>query len=89
MGRYTAACIRALRTAIQTLVGGLVASETIYQVDWSYLAGATAIATLVSLGMGMLRALPEVDESWPVIPMGDRADHPDQPDDALLDLRED
>lgn len=60
--RYTAACIRAVRTALQTFVGAVGTTTLIEQVEWQAVVSTTALATLVSLAMGISTALPETDE---------------------------
>lgn len=56
---WIAALIRALKTFAQTAVGMIPAAVTITQVDWLTVAGAAALAALVSL-LTSLAGLPEV-----------------------------
>jgi hypothetical protein len=57
---WKCALIRALKTVAQTAVGMIPAAVTITQVDWLTVAGAAALAGVVSL-LTSLAGLPEVE----------------------------
>ena len=57
---WKAAAIRALKTVAQTAVATIGVSEAISEVDWLFVASASALAGIISL-MTSLAGLPEVE----------------------------
>lgn len=62
VNNYAAACIRALRTGIQTVLAGIGAGTLITDVGWITVVSMAGLAMIVSLLQGLLGALPEVPD---------------------------
>lgn len=58
---FKAALVRAVRTCAQTAVATIGTTAVISDVDWSLVAGASALAGLLSLLTSVATDLPEVD----------------------------
>lgn len=56
-----AAAIRALKTVAQSAIAALGCSLTIYEVDWKYVIGVSALAGVLSV-LTSMAGLPECDE---------------------------
>lgn len=59
---WKAALIRALKTMAQTAAAMIPAAVTIFAVDWVAVAGAAALAGIVSLAMSFAAGLPEDED---------------------------
>jgi hypothetical protein len=59
---WSAAAVRAIRTAGQTFVAAVATAVTVQDVPWQAVAGTVALATLLSLATS-LGGLPEVDQA--------------------------
>jgi hypothetical protein len=59
---WSAAGVRAVRTAGQTFVASTAAALTLQDVPWQAVAGTVGLATLLSLATS-LGGLPEVDQA--------------------------
>lgn len=59
-GWLRAAAIRALKTAGETAGAMITTGSVIWKIDWAYIGGVTATATVLSL-VWSLRGLPEVN----------------------------
>ena len=58
-----AAGIRAVRTVAQTAVGVIGGSVLMTDVDWMFVASASALAGICSVLMSVVTGLPEVDDA--------------------------
>lgn len=56
-----AAAIRAVKTMAQSAIAALGCSLTIYEVDWKYVIGVSALAGVLSV-LTSMAGLPECDE---------------------------
>lgn len=58
---WSAAGVRAIKTAAQTFIASVATAVTLDDVPWQVVAGTVGLATLLSLATS-LGGLPEVDE---------------------------
>lgn len=61
--QYTPACIRAVRTALQAVIGVLTVDVAVSALDWATIVTLVAVPTLVAFLQGVLGALPEVPDA--------------------------
>lgn len=59
---WRCAAIRAVKTVCQTAVATIGTTAFIYDINWSYVLSASAIAGLLSLLTSIATGLPEVEE---------------------------
>lgn len=59
---WIAAAHRALRTVAQTFIGVTAGATRMEEVDWQFIASASIIAGLISLGTSAAFGVPEVEE---------------------------
>lgn len=59
---WKAAGIRAIKTVCQTAVATIGTAAVLEDVNWIYVASASALAGILSLLMSVSTGLPEVDE---------------------------
>lgn len=57
-----AALIRAIRTVAQTFLASVGTATVLQDVNWAYIASASALAGLCSIASSILLGLPEVPE---------------------------
>lgn len=57
---FKAALIRALHTALQTMVGMITIGATVKEVDWVHILSVAAVASFVSFCKSLIAGLPEV-----------------------------
>lgn len=58
---WDAALSRALWTCCETFIASLGAAQAFNEVNWSYVLGATAFATALSLAKSVVKGVPEVE----------------------------
>ncbi len=59
---WRCAAIRAIKTVCQTAVATIGTTAFIYDINWSYVLSASAIAGFLSLLTSIATGLPEVEE---------------------------